>query len=96
MRSLVACALILAPFTFSPAHAASVVPNVGQSADGTIAVRSGRYVGKNCTPVNGPYGFYGNIFCRPTEGEYLRNLGSPWPQKDPASYRGYKYYKPRR
>ena len=96
MRSLVACALILAPFTFSPAHAASVVPNVGLSADGIIAVRSGRYARKNCTPVNGPYGFYGNIFCRPTEEEYLRNLGSNWPQKDPSYYGPYKYYKPRR
>ena len=96
MRSLVACALILAPFTFSPAHAASVVPNVGLSADGIIAVRSGRYARKNCTPVNGPYGFYGNIFCRPTEEEDLRNLGSNWPQKDPSYYGPYKYYKPRR
>ncbi|MGI9404686.1 MAG: hypothetical protein ACR2OF_09310 [Hyphomicrobium sp.] len=96
MRSLVACALILAPFTFAPAYAASVVPNVGQSADGIIAVRSGRYARKNCTPVNGPYGFYGSIFCRPNDQEYMRNLGSNWPQKEPRYYRPYKYYKPRR
>jgi len=93
MRSLVACALILAPFTFSPAHAFSAVPKVAQSADGIISVRSGRYARKNCTPVNGPYGFYGNIFCRPTGQEYLRNLGSNWPQQDPGPYRPYKYYK---
>jgi len=92
MRSLVACALILAPFTFSPVHAASVVPNVAQSTDGVIAVKSRRYARNNCTPVNGPYGFYGNIFCRPTEQEYMRNLGSNWPQNDPDSYRAYKYY----
>lgn len=96
MRSLVTCALILAPFTFSPVHAASVVPNVAQSANGVIAVKSRRYARNNCTPVNGPYGFYGNIFCRPTEQEYMRNLGSNWPQKKPAYYPAYRYYKPRR
>ena len=97
MRSLVAaCALIIAPFTFSPVHAASVVPNVAQSTNGIIAVKSSRYARRDCTPVNGPYGFYGNIFCRPSEQEYLRNLGSRWPQQDPASYRTYKYGKPRR
>jgi len=95
MRTLAACALILAPLTFTPAHAMSVVPNVAQSVDGVIAVKSGRYARRDCTPVNGPYGFYGNIFCRPNEQEYLRNLGSRWPQQAPRS-QGYKYYKPRR
>ncbi len=91
MRSLAACALVLAPLTFAPAHAASIVPNLGQSADGIIAVNSGRYVSKDCTPVNGPYGFYGSIFCRPTKQEHLRNLGSNWPQKKP-DFRAYKNY----
>ena len=91
MRFLVACALILAPLTFATAHAASVVPNLGQSAKGVISVKSDRYVSKDCSPVNGPYGFYGSIFCRPTEGEYLRNLGSNWPQKKPE-FRTYKNY----
>lgn len=95
MRTLAACALILAPLTFTPAYAMSVVPNVAQSVDGVIAVKSGRYTRRDCTPVNGPYGFYGNIFCQPDEQEYLRNLGSRWQQQDPRS-QGYKYYKPRR
>jgi len=95
MRTLAACALILAPLTFVPAHAVSVVPNVAQSVDGVIAVKSGRYARKDCTPFNGPYGFYGNFFCRPTEQEYLRNVGSRWPQQDPRS-EAYKYYKPKR
>ena len=95
MRTLAACALILAPFTFAPAHAANVVPNVAQSADGIIVVRAGRYARRDCTPFNGPFGFYGNFFCQPDEQEYLRNLGGRWPQKDPRS-RPYKYYKPKR
>jgi hypothetical protein len=53
-------------------------------ADAVIAVGSGRYARKDCTPVNGPYGFYGSIFCQPTEQEYVRNLGSNWPQKEPG------------
>ena len=89
MRTLAACALILAPFTLAPAHAANVVPHVAQLADAVIAVESGRYARKDCTPVNGPYGFYGSIFCRPTEQEYVRNLGSNWPQKEPG-YRAYE------
>ena len=95
MRLLAACALILAPFTFAPALATNVVPNVAPQADGVIAVRSSRYARRDCAPVNGPFGFYGSIFCRPTEQEYLRNLGGKWPQQSPRS-RAYKYYKPRR
>lgn len=95
MRTLAACALILAPLTFAPAHAMSVVPNAAQSFEGVIAVKSDRYARKDCTPFDGPYGFYGNIFCQPDEQEYLRNLGSRWQQQDPRS-RAYKYYKPKR
>ncbi len=76
-------------------YAVSVVPNAAQSVDGVIAVKSSRYARKDCTPFNEPYGFYGNIFCQPTEQEYLRNIGSRWQQQDPRS-RAYKYYKPRR
>lgn len=93
MRFLAACALILAPITLAPAHAANIVPNVAQSANAVVAVKSGPYGRKDCAPVNGPYGFYGNIFCRPTEQEYLRNLGSNWPQKKPV-YRSYKNFIP--
>lgn len=96
MRTLAACVLLVAPLTFAPAHAMSAVPNATQSFDGVIAVKSGRYARNNCTPVNGPYGFYGSIFCRPTEQEYVRNLGSNWPLRNPAYNRANKYYKPRR
>jgi len=81
MRTLAACALILAPFTLAPAHAANLVPHVAQLADAVIAVESGRYARTDCTPVNGPYG---SIFCQPTEQEYVRNFGSNWTQKEPG------------
>lgn len=74
MRSLAACALILTPFMFAPGHATNFVANVAQSGTGVIAVKSSRYARKDCSPVNGPFGFYANIFCRPGEQEYLRNL----------------------
>lgn len=95
MRSLAACALILTPFMFAPAHATNLSPNVARSDNGVIAVRSGRYARKDCSPVNGPFGFYGNIFCRPNEQEYLRNLSGNWPQQSPRR-RSYKYDKPKR
>ena len=52
MRTLAACALILATFTLAPAHAANLVPHVAQLADVVIAVESGRYARTDCTPHN--------------------------------------------
>ena len=95
MRSLAACAMILTPFMFAPAHATNFVANVAQSDTGVIAVKSSRYARKDCSPVNGPFGFYGNIFCRPGEQEYLRNLSGNRPQQSPRR-RSYKYDKPKR
>jgi hypothetical protein len=43
--------------------------------------------GKDCTPTNGPFGFYGNLWCQPNDASYLRNLGAQWPQKTPANLR---------
>jgi hypothetical protein len=43
-----------------------------------------------CQPYNGPFGFYGNIWCQPTESQYLRNLGAQWPQPTPRSLRNPK------
>jgi hypothetical protein len=95
VRSLAACALILTPFMFAPGHATNFVANVAQSGTGVIAVKSSRYARKDCSPVNGPFGFYGNIFCRPNEQEYLRNLSGNWPQQSPRRPY-YKYDKPKR
>jgi hypothetical protein len=76
MRALIASALVA-----GIAMAAGV-----QSAE---AGRSYRQYssGGDCKPYNGPFGFYGNIWCNPSEGSYMRNLGAQWPQKTPASLR---------
>jgi len=58
---------------------------------GSQAADAGRYRqysgGGDCKPYNGPFGFYGNIWCQPSEASYLRNLGAQWPQKTPRSLR---------
>ena len=41
----------------------------------------------SCRPYNGPFGFYGNIWCQPSQESYMRNLGAQWPQKTPRSLR---------
>ncbi len=58
---------------------------------GAHSADAGRYrqysSGGDCKPYNGPFGFYGNIWCQPNEASYLRNLGAQWPQKTPKSLR---------
>jgi len=60
-------------------------------AMGAHSADAGRYRqysnGGDCKPYNGPFGFYGNIWCEPNEASYLRNLGAQWPQKTPKSLR---------
>ena len=76
MRALVIAALL----------AGAILPVVGaQSAE---AGRSGRYARTgDCVPTNGPFGFYGNIWCQPNEASYMRNLGAGWPQNTPKKLR---------
>jgi hypothetical protein len=70
-----------APFTASGAQSATVVA--------TVAKKQAQR--KDCTPTNGPYGFYGNIWCQPpNEMSYLRNLSSPWPQETPPALKKVK------
>ncbi len=46
---------------------------------------------RDCTPTNGPYGFYGNIWCQPpNEMSYMRNLSASWPQKTPPALKNSK------
>ncbi len=56
-----------------------------QSAEAGRAYRAQR--ASDCKPYNGPFGFYGNIWCQPNDASYLRNLGAQWPQKTPANLR---------
>jgi len=79
MRSLVAGALVIG----------LAVTMSAQSAEAGRYARSSR--GSDCTPTNGPFGFYGNLWCQPTDAQYLRNLGAQWPQKTPP---GLRYPKP--
>ncbi len=96
MRLCSACVLLLTaalPVTLTSAHAANV-PRAHVTSGRIIVdvgARSYRRE-RDCTPYNGPYGFYGNIWCQPpNQDSYLRNLSSSWPQKTPPSL---KYRKP--
>jgi hypothetical protein len=74
MRALVIAALL----------AGAILPVAGtQSAEAGRSYRPARE--GNCKPYNGPFGFYGNIWCDPGEASYLRNLGAQWPQNVPKS-----------
>ena len=79
MRRFLACALI----------AAATLTLGAQTADAGRSYRAPR--ASDCKPYNGPFGFYGNIWCDPGEASYLRNLGAQWPQKVPKSLRQPKY-----
>jgi hypothetical protein len=90
MRRSIAAALMLGaalPVIPQPAGAAGVpaIANRPASALLTVAERQGE-PRRDCTPTNGPFGFYGNIWCQPpNEQSYLRNLGSRWPMETPPS-----------
>jgi hypothetical protein len=69
------------------ADAASLTPAVARTASAAILVADKQErAGKDCTPYNGPFGFYGNVWCQPpNEMSYMRNLGSRWPMETPPS-----------
>jgi hypothetical protein len=90
---LVAAALV----TSLPASAMTVPglnPGLKATSDLKIDVASRRYGttrGRDCTPTNGPYGYYGNLWCQPAnESSYMRNLGASWPMNTPYSMRQQK------
>lgn len=71
--------------------ASALVVGIALTA-GVQSAEAGRYRqyrngGSDCTPTNGPFGFYGNLWCKPTEDQYLRNLAAQWPQETPRSLR---------
>ncbi len=70
------------------AGAASLTPAVARPASAAILPLQNKQerAGKDCTPYNGPFGFYGNVWCQPpNEMSYMRNLGSRWPMETPPS-----------
>lgn len=92
MRLFVASALLLAvtlPVGVKSAQAASL-PHVSVQSMGLVQTVRGRPTYRrqsDCVPTNGPFGFYGNIWCQPSEASYLRNLSAGWPQNTPPSLR---------
>jgi hypothetical protein len=75
MRNFIVGALLVGAALTAGAH----------SAEAGRSYRS--YRASDCVPTNDPFGFYGNIWCDPSEASYLRNLGSQWPQKTPKKLR---------
>jgi hypothetical protein len=95
MRLAAVCALLagaVVPATIPAAHAASVPAGLKRPADTAMTIGGRRYAQeRDCTPYNGPFGFYGNIWCQPpNEMSYLRNLGASWPMERPASLKARK------
>jgi hypothetical protein len=91
MRLSFACSLVAAaalPAVVPTAQAASVPPIATHAKSIKVEAGAKRNRPKDCTPYNGPFGFYGNIWCQPPiVSSYMRNLGSSWPQKTPPSLR---------
>jgi len=90
MRSFVVCTLLLGvalPAAVPAAQAASLPAVSARAADMIVTVRERRpRRPRDCTPYNGPYGFYGNIWCQPpNDASYLRNLGASWPMRTPPN-----------
>lgn len=81
------------PASSVTAAAANVVPSFNRPDNAIITVgsRERRARPRDCTPTNGPFGFYGNIWCEPpSEAQYIRNLGAGWPMKTPRGFRNPK------
>jgi hypothetical protein len=95
MRLHIACALLVGaamPATIEWAYAASLPPVAAGGKAAVVAIKQKQYrPARDCTPTNGPFGFYGNIWCQPTgEAQYLRNLGASWPMNTPPSLKRQK------
>jgi len=97
MRLSTAYVLLLGaalPVTAASAHTAGVPQTIAKS--GSIVVNAGTKHRRprrqrDCTPYNGPFGFYGNIWCQPpSEASYMRNLGASWPEKTPPALKNPK------
>jgi len=93
MRLVATCALLLGAAlpAATPAAFAASVPSIAMHSTDIVAnvgARRQRLQGRDCTPYNGPFGFYGNIWCQPPNvRSYMRNLSSSWPQKTPPALR---------
>jgi hypothetical protein len=75
MRFLIGCILGLAALTPLAVVGARAVAVPTPPTNLVVASADTR----NCTPYNGPFGYYGNPWCQ-TGGQ--RNLGTAWPAAD--------------
>jgi hypothetical protein len=90
MHYIGASAFTLAAATVfaAPVQAATITPGLSTPGSQIIHVQNKQNAGRDCTPYNGPFGFYGNVWCQPpNEMSYMRNLGSRWPMETPPSLR---------
>jgi len=80
-------ALLGAPIIATGADAANLAPGLQIPANAVVTVQNKQQQGgRDCTPYNGPFGFYGNVWCQPPSVQsYMRNLGSRWPQETPQA-----------
>lgn len=90
MRRMIAAALALGAAlpAISPSAAAMSLPQGLDPPAGAVLTVQQRQEPprRDCTPYNGPFGFYGNVWCQPpNEQSYMRNLGSRWPMQTPPS-----------
>jgi hypothetical protein len=89
MRLFAVCAALAAalPAAVPAAHAAGVPGVFARPADAVVHIGARRErQRRDCTPYNGPFGFYGNIWCQPpSTSSYVRNLGAGWPMNRPAA-----------
>ncbi len=84
--SVAAAAIVAATAANAAPFAAS-----GAKSDSAVIGIAKQGQRRDCTPYNGPYGFYGNVWCQPpSEQSYLRNLSSPWPQETPPALKKVK------
>jgi len=96
MRPYAVCAFLLGaalPAAIPAAHAANLPLLSARASNVAISVgaRGRRPSVRDCTPYNGPFGFYGNIWCQPpNDASYLRNLGADWPMETPPNLRTVK------
>jgi hypothetical protein len=91
-RSVSAAVALAALPAFAPAVHAANIPAVTRPTGAVVAVEERQErPQRDCTPYNGPFGFYGNVWCQPpNEQSYMRNLGSRWPMQTPPSLRNPK------
>lgn len=93
MRVLVASTVALVAAAAAATSAMAVPANLSATAKRagavvTVADNQRRGRPRDCVPTNGPFGFYGNIWCEPpSRDQYVRNLGAGWPMKTPPSLR---------